>query len=622
MRVSFQLLAKLSQRLSRFRGRLLLGGAVLAACSTEQSVTAPSSLDPHPAGSPRVAVVLITPPVDSGPVGSLVRLSAVARDREGRDLPGRAILWESLTPAVASVDASGLVALMAPGEARIRATSDGVAGTATIVVVDSLAADSTATRPPQAGGPPAGYFADVNGSSAGDGTIGRPWDLATALAGGHGTVQPGDTVWIRGGTYRGTYISTVSGAIGRPVVVRQYPGERAIIDAAGAGGSTLLVKGPYSVFWGFELTNSDPVRTTASTGNHSRSNTLVNDASDTKFIHLTVHDGGVGFYNYPSASNVEVYGSILYNNGWQAPDRGHGHGLYVKSDVGPVTLRENVLFNQFGYGIHAHSNATSGNLIDIRMEANVAFNNGTISSNSTSPNILLGGYSFADQGLVRGNYTYYSPGAGGTNVRIGFGSTRNGGVRVEDNTFVGGTQVLEMGFWSSPELRDNVLVGSGTVVALQDSATAAYQWNRNRSHRDPSSSAWRVAGASLTWIGWLSTTGLGGSDQVIASPPATTRVIVQPSAYERGRAQIVVYNWDRSGAVTVDLGGILPPGSQYTVHNVQDLFGAPVVTGTYAGGGLTLPLVAVQPPPPVGMAISPAPSTGIEFSVFVVTVAR
>src|ERR1041384_4302453 len=82
------------------------------------------------------------------------------------------------------------------------------------------------------------HYVSPSGSSAGDGTLARPWDLATAISGGGGRVAPGDTIWLRGGTYRGAVVSSVHGAAGAPVVVRQYRGERAVIDAAGAAAST------------------------------------------------------------------------------------------------------------------------------------------------------------------------------------------------------------------------------------------------------------------------------------------------------------------------------------------------------------------------------------------------
>ena len=78
-----------------------------------------------------------------------------------------------------------------------------------------------------------GYYAATNGSSGGSGSISSPWSLSTALAGGNGKVRAGDTIWVRGGTYPGSFLSTVEGTSSRPVVIRAYPGERAILDGAG-----------------------------------------------------------------------------------------------------------------------------------------------------------------------------------------------------------------------------------------------------------------------------------------------------------------------------------------------------------------------------------------------------
>ena len=536
----------------------------------------------------------------------------------------RLALWKKLLVGAVLLGAcSSVDSLTEPGSVRVPTATDSAKSNP--LPPDSTKTDSTTTDSTSSGPLPAarvGYFAAPGGSGAGDGSVSNPWDLQTALAGGSGRIQPGDTLWLRGGTYVGTFTSTLTGIAGLPVVVRQLPGERAIIDAAGAGGSTLQVRGPYSVFWGFEVTNSDPNRVSASTGHDDRPNTVVNNASHTKYIHLTIHDGGVGFYNYPSASDVEVYGTVAYNNGWQGPDRGHGHALYVKSDVGPVELSENVLFNQFGYGVHAYSNAGSGNLLNIRVVGNISFNNGTISANSTSANILVGGGAYASGAQLRDNATWLPLGSAGSNVRLGYGTVQNGDVSATGNYFVGGATVLDLGYWSSSDLRDNTLVGQGTIYALNNAQTSGVQLGTNSVYRDPASRAWRFAGAGLDWAAWQLATGLGGSDQVVGGVPTSTQVRVRPSRYEPGRANIIVYNWAGSGSVDVDLTGVVPAGSRYEVRNVQDLFGAPVASGTYSGGAVTLPLAGVRPPAPTGMSSSPSPGTGTEFHVFVVSVTQ
>src|SRR3990170_4383037 len=75
------------------------------------------------------------------------------------------------------------------------------------------------------------YYGAPGVRSGGNGSMERPWDLATALA--HpAAVKPGDTIWIRGGTYKGAFTSRLAGAPDAPIVLRQYPGERVVVDGA------------------------------------------------------------------------------------------------------------------------------------------------------------------------------------------------------------------------------------------------------------------------------------------------------------------------------------------------------------------------------------------------------
>ena len=275
-----------------------------------------------------------------------------------------------------------------------------------------------------------GYYVTTNGTSSGDGTSAKPWDLQTALSGSNGRVHPGDTIWLRGGMYTGTGAinTTLTGTASAPIVVRQYPGERAILDANGGTSSTtrgdfFIVSGNYSVFWGFEVMDSDPNRTST-----TRANLVIANASHLKFINLIVHDGGIGFYTYPEQTDIEIYGCLVYNNGWQQPDFGNGHGIYSKSTAGPVYLRDNIVFNQFGYGIHVYANAGSGGVNNIHVEGNVSFNNGSIDTdpvNSPNANILYGGGDPASGGSIVDNMTYFSPNVGQHNLMVGYSGTPN-----------------------------------------------------------------------------------------------------------------------------------------------------------------------------------------------------
>src|SRR5580700_3097842 len=82
------------------------------------------------------------------------------------------------------------------------------------------------------------HFAAPNGSPAGDGSISNPWDLDTALGSPSGsqpaTLLPGDTLWLRGGTYvpatSNGYLSHVNGTAAAPIIVRNYNGEHVTLS--------------------------------------------------------------------------------------------------------------------------------------------------------------------------------------------------------------------------------------------------------------------------------------------------------------------------------------------------------------------------------------------------------
>jgi uncharacterized protein YjdB len=67
--------------------------------------------------------------------GSALQLTATALDAAGGAIPGRSpSSWRSDAPAVASIDATGRVSALTPGNARLTATIDGFEGSATVSV--------------------------------------------------------------------------------------------------------------------------------------------------------------------------------------------------------------------------------------------------------------------------------------------------------------------------------------------------------------------------------------------------------------------------------------------------------------------------------------------------------
>jgi len=89
---------------------------------------------------PPVALVIVTPAVDTVSPGQSYQLTATTKDAGGNVLTGRVVTWGSSNTAAATVNGSGLVTAVAVGASTITATSETIPGTATTVVNVVLAA--------------------------------------------------------------------------------------------------------------------------------------------------------------------------------------------------------------------------------------------------------------------------------------------------------------------------------------------------------------------------------------------------------------------------------------------------------------------------------------------------
>ena len=549
--------------------------------------------------------VTLQPALDTLMIGDTVTLTATILDAVGSPVTGQ-VDWGSVTPAVASVVSTGQqksrVTAIRPGRTSVVATYGGTASPATITV--------------------AGWYASPSGSSTGDGSR-RPWDLQTALSGGQGKVQPGDTIWLRGGMYDGTFRSTLTGSAAAPIVVRQYRGERATLDGASATGANLTIDGAWTVFWGFEVTNLSPARFCDSCLALRPVGVYVRNTANVKLINLVVHDVGHGVFTENAAQNIEIYGWIIYNGGNTNSTRSDGHGIYIENDgIGTKLARDNVIFNMFGFGIHAYTGDPAHALKNLTLDGNTTFNNGVPSGFDKELNLLLGSPSaVSDNDVVHDNMVYYPPSLTTfLNVQLGQDTLLNGTLTFHDNYIAGGGyDVLTVGYWRDLQVLNNTLVGTGGMVNLRDTTTVGWQWNGNQYWRDPQAREWVFRDTARTLDLWKAATGLGATDQATLGQPGQPRVFIRANQYEPGRAVVTVYNWTRLGSVPVDLSGVLKIGDRFEVHNVQDLWGTPVTTGTYGGGAVSLPMNGVTPPPPIGGSRAAPIKTGPDFDVFLVT---
>ncbi len=440
----------------------------------------------------------------------------------------------------------------------------------------------------------ADFYASPTGTTstaAGTGSLSNPWALATALA--HpAAVQPGDTIWLRGGTYTGRVSSSLTGTAVAPIKVRPYQSERAKLDGGpGPLVATLTVYGQYTWYWGFEVFSSEPNRRSTQDGSWPTDlnrGSCVGIAQDIphvgiRLINLVLHDGTDAIGSFQSHQDGEIYGNLIFNNGWNgATDRGHGHGLYVQNQAGTKKISDNVIFNQYGGGMQIYGSAAAY-LDNIQVTGNTIFSAGWPSAYGCDRNFLFGGDRIATNGTVVSNSFYYPD---------SFGACTSGGSNIGYNAGVSNFTIQNNWFAN----------GDGGISSYFFGAITGLTMTGNHFLQDISGVVAPASYPSNTYHG--------------TTKPTGTYVYVRPNAYEIGRANITVFNWDKKSTVAADLSAALAVGQAFEVRNAQDFFGAPVLTGTYAGGSITLPMSGLTVAAPIG-GIAPPP-TGPEFNVFVV----
>jgi hypothetical protein len=501
-------------------------------------------------------------------------------------------------------------------------TDVAVAGSASVAPPSTPTAPTptptpTPTPAPNLAAPPTKanqFFVSPSGSPSGDGTSASPWDLATALA-QPASVTPGATVWLRGGLYLGAFTSRLTGTEAAPITVRNYPGERAVINGAGYDytRNPLTILGAYAVYWGLEVMNSNPDRT------QRRAGAVNVFGHHVKCVNMVVHDAAEGFGIWVSAVDSELYGNLIFNGGWQgaSPDRGHGHGIYTQNNTGTKLIRENIIFNQYGFGFHAY---TEGSYINgYLLEGNVAFNNGQpVRERSRAANILVGGLKPAERIKLINNYTFHPPATDSVNVQLHYYAPGNRDLTVQGNYFAGGNSTVSVKEWTGARFTDNTLTGRWGLLGLYlpaGLAASTYAWNNNRYFQDgPPTTPFNFAGRYLSLAQWQQATGLDG-DSRFTQGTAPLAVFVRPNQYEPGRAHIIVYNAELRTYVDADVSGVLKPGARYEVRNAQDFFAPPVLSGTYDGQPLRLPMYGLGVAQPIGS--SGLQPTGPGFNVFV-----
>jgi len=396
-----------------------------------------------------------------------------------------------------------------------------------------------------------------NGDVAdGEGTASSPWDLASALGGAQKAVKPGDTVLLTEGTYKldrarneATVSVRLAGQEGKPITIRPAAGAHVVID----GG--LQVEGPsaYLVIRDLEILVSEPRPEEPLDPDPTYANIKkvrpwgglnILAGRGCRYVNLVIHDclQGIGFWQ--GAADSEIYGCILYDNGWAAKDRGHGHAIYTQNKDGTKTIANCVFTGGFGWSMHAYGSARA--YVD----------NFTITDNITydARNDFLVGGGRPSKGIRLADNFFH-----GASVRVGYTAKDNEDVAFVRNILCKGR--LAFNNYQKVDFEENTLL----ATAIEKSTVKEFQDRGNKT----------VAQADLA-----------GTKPV---------VFFRANKYDPRRAHVAVYNpaaKDAAGAATVrvDAGAVLKDGQKFRLMNPRDLWGKASLTSVARGGNIDVPV--------------------------------
>lgn len=201
----------------------------------------------------------------------------------------------------------------------------------------------------------------------------------------------------------------------------------------------------------------------------------------------------------------------------------------------------------------------------------------------------------------------------------GFGGGPNVNLVAQNNIWMGNA-ALEVWDWNSVTFTGNTLYGPTGLMSLLDvgsgQSTGSYNWDQNTYF---GSGVLRFNGGNENFVNWQQTTGMDSGSTITPGRPTGIWTFVRPNQFEAGRGNIVIYNWDNQLSVAVDLTSLLLPGQTYQLLDAQNFLGSPVLTGTFDGNPILIPMNNTTVAAPVGTVPSPPSHTPGEFAVFVLT---
>ena len=456
------------------------------------------------------------------------------------------------------------------------------------------------------------WYVATNGTPAGTGSSGNTWDLQTAFN-KIGVVLPGDTVMLRGGVYAHTpqfsvpgsqegviFQVTVSGSTGGQITFKSYPGELARVDGGAYGGiaygyhacarPTVSVGNSANAAFGNYITFQDIEFFSSSTegrlsGDDSSFPTSITRSdgpnvfgTGVKFINCTIHDMTSGVEIWRQSQQFELYGNVIYNNGWQGTPNKHGHSIYTQHSVaasGLGTIKRNISMGPYDWGIQAYGSSAT-EISHYRIGENIFIGNQVAHGG-----ILMGTRSggLADRlvdNIVTNNFGY------GADLAFYFAQD-NGSYK----DLLGANNYFYKCFWEISSWKTGIFTNNWILSPASLKIVDIYPntplptipaWTMNRNVYVVSAAGAPVFGveteAPRTFAQWQARTGFDANSTLqTALPTGTNYAAVWSNAYDTNRAHALNYNWTLSNFAAIDVSTLgWGVGSTVLVRNAQNYY--------------------------------------------------
>jgi hypothetical protein len=263
------------------------------------------------------------------------------------------------------------------------------------------------------------YFVAPGGDDSGPGTLAQP--LGTIQFALDQAAQPGDVVYVRGGTYNEQIQFNHSGsAAGGSITLKAYGNEHPILDGAGFGGGPMVLMQDVSNVRLVGFTIQDLTDGTDTSGNDANGVLITGGGTNIQILGNTIHDiSGV------SAMGITVYGTS------------------VQKAIANLTISGNTLYNL--QAAPSEALTLGGNVTNFQITKNLVHDVNNIGIDMTGGYTDINPTYVARNGEVSGNIVYHCRSNYGGGFADGIYVDGGKNITIERNITYQNDQGIEVG---------------------------------------------------------------------------------------------------------------------------------------------------------------------------------